>query len=123
MPDPSLTYTTTTELRRLEAEPLTTKASDEPFACDTPKAQFGRKCTAKARYSDFRGGVFASMIVTTVVLSLSGILAIVAATTWRARDSIATAFTGSSTTAARWTRGLHLLINLLSNVLPGASNH
>jgi hypothetical protein len=51
MPDPSVTYTTTMELRRLEVEPHTTKASDGAFACDTPKAQFGRATIAKARFS------------------------------------------------------------------------
>jgi hypothetical protein len=63
------------------------------------------------------------MIVTTVVLSLNIILAIVAATTWRAKDDIATAFTGNCTIAARWTTGLHLLINSLGSVLLDATNY
>jgi hypothetical protein len=123
MLSPGATYNTPVELRRLEAEPLTKNVHDEAFAYDPPKAGFRPKGTAKARFSGWRGGVFASLIVTTVVLSLNVILATVAATAWHAKDGIATAFTGNCTTAARWTTGLHLLINLLGSVLLGASNY
>jgi hypothetical protein len=57
------------------------------------------------------------------VLFLNVILVIVSATTWNAKDGMATAFTGNCTTAARWTTGIHLLINLLGSVLLGASNY
>jgi hypothetical protein len=117
------TYTTSIELRRLEAEPLTSEGPGEAFANDPPKAGVRRSDIVKARFSGWRGGVLASMIVTTIVLSLNVILAIVAATTWNAKDGIATAFTGDCTTAERWTTGLHLLINLLGSVLLGATNY
>jgi hypothetical protein len=117
------TYTTSMELRRLEAEPLTSEGPGEAFAYDPPKPGVRRRDIVKARFSGWRGGVFASMIVTTIVLSLNAVLAIVAATIWNARDGIATAYTGDCTTAERWTTGLHLFINLLGSVLLGATNY
>jgi hypothetical protein len=67
--------------------------------------------------------IFASILLTTGVLFLNLILVIVSATTWNAKDGIAAAFTGNCTTAARWTTGIHLIINLLGSVLLGASNY
>jgi hypothetical protein len=77
---PGATYNTPIELRRLEAEPLTKNVHDEAFVYDPPKAGFRRKGSTKAPFSGWRGRVFASLIVTTVVLSLNIILATVATT-------------------------------------------
>jgi hypothetical protein len=117
---PGMSYTKPMKLRLLEAEPLSNAAPDDAFAYDSPNARFG---TPKSRFSGWRGGVFASILLTTGVLFLNLILVIVSATTWNAKDGIATAFTGNCTTAARWTTGIHLIINLLGSVLLGASNY
>ena len=62
-------------------------------------------------------------LMVTFVLLLNIVLVIVISTTWTLENGVATAFTGSCRTAERWTTAIHLLINLLSSLLLGASNY
>lgn len=76
-----------------------------------------------ARFSGWRGGVVVAIACSTFVLLLNITCAIVAATAGNPHDGIATAYTGDCEVASRWTTGLHLLINVLSSLLLGASNY
>lgn len=67
----------------------------------------------------------ACITVTSSVLLLNLTLAIFAATSLSAEGDtgITTAYEGDCTVAARSTTGLHLLVNILSSLLLGASNY
>ena len=75
------------------------------------------------RFSGWRGGVAACIAISALVLFLNAVLAIVAAVRWDKADGLAAAFTGDCGVAARWTTAIHLVINLLSSLLLGASNY
>ncbi|KAH7088113.1 hypothetical protein FB567DRAFT_591531 [Paraphoma chrysanthemicola] len=77
----------------------------------------------KQRISGWRGGVTFAVACSASVLLVNVICAIVAATAGQPSDGIATAYTGDCKVATRWTTGLHLLINVLSSMLLGASNY
>jgi hypothetical protein len=77
----------------------------------------------RSRYSGWRGGFVAAIAGTSFVLLINITCAIVVATTGNPQDGIATAYTGDCEVASRWTTGLHLLINVLSSALLGASSY
>lgn len=87
------------------------------------KATLRHRTSWRARLSGWRGGVVACIAVAAFVLLLNIILAIVAVAAWNPVGGIATAYTGDCDVAARWTTVIHLLINLLSSLLLGASNY
>ncbi|CAI6336339.1 unnamed protein product [Periconia digitata] len=90
-------------------------------AAETPQSP--SEFSLKQRFSGWRGGILAASVLTAFVLLLNIILSIVAATRWIKTDGIATAFTGDCDLAGRWSTALHLIINLLSSGLLGASNY
>jgi hypothetical protein len=65
----------------------------------------------------------ACIVCTSFVLLLNLVLAIIAATAWHRTQGIASVFIGDCDTASRFTTAFHLLINLLSSLLLGASNY
>ena len=77
----------------------------------------------QAQFSGWRGGVVFAITGSTFVLLLNIICAIVAAVVGNPHDGIATVYTGDCKVAAQWTTGLHLLVNVLSSLLLGASNY
>lgn len=119
----ALGYSEPVEVEHREAEPLSRCYRDEDMEYDPGKPRAMWRGSWTARFSGWRGGVLASIVVTAFVLLLNVILVIVATTVWDPKDGIATAFTGDCTKAARWTTALHLLINLLGSLLLGASNY
>jgi hypothetical protein len=76
-----------------------------------------------ARFSGWRGGLLMSLATSSFALVLNVALAIVATVAWEPKNGIAQAFIGNCRTAGRMTIGLHLLINLLSSALLGASSY
>ena len=64
-----------------------------------------------------------SITLSSLVLFLNIILAIVAATQWQPTGGIATVFSGDCTLVSRSTTAIHLIINLLSSLLLGSSNY
>lgn len=109
----------TIELRQNETEPLADNHGTE----DTSKLLDGRSRAWRTRLSGWRGGVAACIAIVSFVLLLNVVLAIVAATTWNTKDGISTAYMGDCSVASRATTVLHLIINLLSSGLLGASNY
>jgi hypothetical protein len=83
----------------------------------------GRRNARQNRFSGWRGGVAASIAVSGLVLLLNVILAIVIATRWHTIGGIATAFTGHCDLAKRWITAAHIVINIFSSSLLGASNY
>jgi hypothetical protein len=120
-PDTSA-YSGPIELQNLESEALSKSYDNEDTSYDPGKHHIhhGGK---RSRFSGWRGGVLVAIIVVLSVLLLNIILVIIAASSWHPVDRIATAFTGDCNKAARTTTALHLLINLLSSLLLGASNY
>lgn len=100
-----------------------TKNSHQP-SCDTKLLSRSHHFpqSSRRRFSGWRGGVVASIVVTASVL-LNIVLAIIAATVWDPKDGIATVWTGNCKIASRGATVTHLLINLLSTLLLGASNY
>ncbi|KAF2122107.1 hypothetical protein BDV96DRAFT_137243 [Lophiotrema nucula] len=111
------------ELRSLENEPLSKSYRNDDTPYLPARASFWRTPRLGSRFSGWRGGVVLALALAGFVLLLNSILAVVAATRWNPQDGIATAYTGNCTTAGRWTMVTHLLINLLSSLLLGASNY
>jgi len=112
------------ELESLDTFPLSQTYHTENPSFDHGKATFGRKVSRRAaRFSGWRGGLVACITCTAFVLLLNLILAVVAATAWNPTGGIATAFTGDCETASRFTTAFHLVINILSSLLLGASNY
>ncbi|KAH7079730.1 hypothetical protein FB567DRAFT_533217 [Paraphoma chrysanthemicola] len=77
----------------------------------------------RRRYTGWRGGVLVSLVVCGVALLVNIILTIVAASSWKIEEKIATAFTGDCAVATRQTTVAHFFINVLSSGLLGASNY
>jgi hypothetical protein len=77
----------------------------------------------QARYSGWRGGFVFAIVGSSLVLLFNIICAIVAAAAGKPQDGIATIYTGNCDVASRWSTGLHLLINILSSALLGASSY
>jgi hypothetical protein len=77
----------------------------------------------QTRFSGWRGGVLVAVTCSAFVLLLNIVGAIVAAAAGQPSDGIATAYTGDCTVASRWITAIHLIINILSSVLLGASNY
>ncbi|KAJ4286430.1 hypothetical protein N0V90_013129 [Kalmusia sp. IMI 367209] len=111
------------ELRQIETEPLSHSYGAEDTSYDPSKTSNRRATTWRTRFSGWRGGVVACISIAASVLLLNIVLAVIAATTWATDQGISTAYTGDCTKAARATTALHLLINLLSSLLLGASNY
>lgn len=110
------------EMQSLETEPL----SKSYLLEDTrylPDSDVHHEKPPSTRFSGWRGGLLAAIGICSLVLLLNILLAVLAAIVWKPEDGISTAFTGSCRTAARWTTSLHLLINLFSSALLGASNY
>ncbi|KAF2021836.1 hypothetical protein BU24DRAFT_417471 [Aaosphaeria arxii CBS 175.79] len=97
---------------------LSKDASDDP---NLPSLE--RRKTWRARFSGYRGGLLASIIVSSIVLILNILLVVLSLTAWQPVQNIGTAFVGNCKTARNWVIALHLLINLLSSILLGASNY
>ena len=110
------------ELRSLETYPLAQTDHDKDPSINETRTLRGIKLW-RARLSGWRGGLIACIAVVAFVLLLNLILAAVAATKWNPVQGIATAYTGDCGVAARWTTAIHLLINVLSSLLLGASNY
>jgi hypothetical protein len=77
----------------------------------------------QARFSGWRGGIVLAIAGSSLVLLFNLICAIVAAAAGKPQDRIATIYTGNCDVASRWSTGLHLLINILSSALLGASSY
>lgn len=82
----------------------------------------------RPRFSGWRGGVVISIGITLLVLVLNVVVAILAATTWSEDEEtdsakVVTAFSGDCKYVTRVTTALHLVVNLLSSLLLGASNY
>jgi len=77
----------------------------------------------QARFSGWRGGFVLTTIGSSLVLLFNVICAILAATAGKPEQGIATIYAGSCIVASRWSIGLHLLINILSSSLLGASSY
>jgi hypothetical protein len=77
----------------------------------------------QARFSGWRGGFVLAVIGSSLVLLINIICAIVAATAGKPLEGIATIYGGSCVVASRWSTSLHLLINILSSSLLGASSY
>jgi hypothetical protein len=105
------------ELRSLEQVPLSKTYRTENVSDDQAKESW------RARFSGWRGGVIACIAITSFVLLLNLVLAIITNTAWHPLQGVATAYTGDCEVASRWTTAVHLLINLLSSLLLGASNY
>lgn len=110
-------------MQQIETKPHSRSLLHEETTYSPEQTQVQRRTTWRTRFSGWRGGVLLSMIICSAVLLLNILLAIISATVWHREGGIATAFTGNCTTAARFTTVMHLLINLLSSLLLGASNY
>ncbi|KAF2271131.1 hypothetical protein CC78DRAFT_12199 [Lojkania enalia] len=75
------------------------------------------------RFTGWRGGVLLAIIIASAVFFLNLLFLIISNTVWPRENGIATAFTGDCGTAGRWTTAIHLVVNLLSSLLLGASNY
>ncbi|KAF2023861.1 hypothetical protein EK21DRAFT_118353 [Setomelanomma holmii] len=75
------------------------------------------------RFSGWRGGVAIAIACSSFVLLINVVCAIVAAAAGSPSGGIATAYTGDCKVSSRITTGLHLLINILSSLLLGASSY
>jgi len=115
-------YSGPIELQNLESEALSKSYDNEDTTYDPGNHPIHHR-SKRSRFSGWRGGVLVAIIVVLSVLLLNVILVIIAASSWHPVDRIATAFTGDCNKAARTTTALHLLINLLSSLLLGASNY
>jgi hypothetical protein len=104
-------------------EPLSKTCMNEENKHETTKATSQKTFIWQTRFSGWRGGVFIAAVTSFFVLLLNTTLAIIAATKWNLGGGIATAFTGNCRTALRITNVLHLIINVLSSFLLGASNY
>jgi hypothetical protein len=120
-PDTSA-YSGPMELQNLESEPLSKSYGNEDTSYDPGKHPISHG-SKRSRFSGWRGGVLVAILIVLSVLLMNVILAIIAATSWHPVGRIATAFTGDCNKAAKTTTALHLLINLLSSLLLGASNY
>jgi hypothetical protein len=116
-------HTNYVELRSLEQTPLSRTHPTEDASDSQAKATLWHKTTWRSRFSGWRGGFVACIAIAMFVLLLNLILAIVVATRWKPELGIATAYAGDCEVASRWTTAIHLLINLLSSLLLGASNY
>lgn len=103
--------------------PLSRSCDREDISYEPSKLSFQRATSWRSRFSGWRGGALACIAISTFVLVLNIVLAILTATTWTTTEGVSTAFMGDCTVAARTTTALHLLINLLSSLLLGASNY
>ncbi|KAF2751971.1 hypothetical protein M011DRAFT_11392 [Sporormia fimetaria CBS 119925] len=74
-------------------------------------------------FSGWRGGVFSAILTTSVVLVLNLAIAIVVWILWKPKGGVSTAFEGDCEATSRWTAAVHLVINILSSLLLGASNY
>jgi len=106
----------------ITCEPLPTNHHVDDIPHGEAKTSFQVKSSWQWRFSGWRGGVAVSIAVSSFVLILNAILAIVAATRWEKSDNIATVFTGDCTLVARRMVAVHLIINILSSLLLEASN-
>ncbi|ORY11501.1 hypothetical protein BCR34DRAFT_513729 [Clohesyomyces aquaticus] len=104
----------------LEAVPLARTYTNEDIKYERKERT---QRTRHSRFSGWRGGVLVAVLIASIVLLINVILAIVAATVWKPVSGIATAYTGDCGKARGWTTAIHLLINLLSSLLLGASNY
>jgi hypothetical protein len=107
----------------LEMEPLSKTCRNENNEHETTEVISRRISTWQARLSGWRGGIFIAIVISFLILLLNITLAITAATKWGLGGGIATAFTGNCKRASWITTALHLLINVLSSLLLGASNY
>jgi len=104
-------------------EPLPTNHDVDGIPYGEAKTSFQAKSSWQWRFSGWRGGVAVSIVVSSFVLFLNAILAIIAATRLEKSDNIATAITGDCTLVARWMTAVHLIINILGSLLLEASNY
>jgi hypothetical protein len=77
----------------------------------------------QARFSGWRGGFVLAIAGSSLVLLFNIACAIVAAAAGTPQDGIATIYTGDCDVASQWSMGLHILINVLSSALLGASSY
>jgi hypothetical protein len=77
----------------------------------------------QARFSGWRGGFILAVAGSSLVLLFNIVIAIVAAAAGKPQDGIATIYTGDCDFASRLSSGLHILINILSSALLGASSY
>lgn len=89
---------------------------------DNAETGIRRRSTWLKRFSGWRGGFVASITISALVLLLNVVLA-AAATQWRKINGIANIWEGDCTLTTRWMVAIHLIINLLSSMLLGASNY
>jgi hypothetical protein len=106
-----------------DSTPLTRSYDCEDTSYEPSKLSFQHTKTWRKRFSGWRGGALACIAISSLVLLLNVVLAILTATAWDTTDGVSTAYTGDCTVAARTITALHLLVNLLSSLLLGASNY
>jgi hypothetical protein len=78
---------------------------------------------SRSPFSGWRGGLARWTAGATLVLVLNIAIAIVAGVSWKPIEGIATAYTSDCKFVSRLDKGLHLIVNLLSTLLLGASNY
>jgi hypothetical protein len=77
----------------------------------------------KSRLQGWRFGLAMSTSAATLILITNVVVVVVAASTSRIENGIGTLHTGNCTLVNRWNTALHVLINVISSVLLGASNY
>jgi hypothetical protein len=77
----------------------------------------------RLRLRGWRLGVLLASTVTSIVLLTNCTAAVVIHFTYGTYDGVSTAFVGDCDIANRWSLGLHIVINILSSALLGASNY
>ncbi|KAH7379514.1 hypothetical protein BKA66DRAFT_466175 [Pyrenochaeta sp. MPI-SDFR-AT-0127] len=121
-PDPSESQMHLIEIQEADSDSRTRSKLHRDTQFTSTNNHIRRGNTWRSRFSGWRGGVLMAIIISSIALALNLVLAILAAVAWNPKNSIAMAFMGNCKTTGRWTIGLHLLINLLSSAILGASN-
>jgi hypothetical protein len=77
------------------------------------------------QFSGSRGGVAVCIAITTFIFLLNTVIGTIYTLQTRKNgsDGIAILYEGNCSVTARWTTGSHLLINIVSSILLGASNY
>lgn len=124
-PKEAPSFLETIELRHAhtEVEPLSRSYDREDTSYEPSKRSIQRATTWRTRFSGWRGGALVCIAIVSLVLLLNVVLAIITATAWATKEGVSTAYMGDCAVASRTTTALHLLINLLSSLLLGASNY
>lgn len=118
------------ERTNVEYDPLTPAVSDASHYDADAESQrpkpTGRN-RVRSLWSDpssgWRGGLVRWTAGAVIVLLLNIAIAIIIGVSWNPVDGIATVYTGDCKFTSRLNKGLHLLVNLLSTLLLGASNY